>query len=118
MAPEVIEGKDHTHALDFWSLGVVAYEFLTGALPFNDSTPDKVFKRILDRQIKFPKIGYEEGEISPEAHDFINKLLTIDPVKRLGVKSINEIKKHAFFKDIDWSNLMDSEPPFKPTGRD
>lgn len=49
MAPEVIEGKDHTHALDFWSLGVVAYEFLTGALPFNDDSPDKVFKRILAR---------------------------------------------------------------------
>lgn len=49
MAPEVIQGKDHTYALDFWSLGVVAYEFLTGGLPFNDETPEKVFKKILDR---------------------------------------------------------------------
>ena len=43
MAPEVIKGEEHTHSLDFWSLGVVAYEFLTGSLPFNDQSPEKVF---------------------------------------------------------------------------
>jgi serine/threonine protein kinase len=34
MAPEVIEGAENTKALDFWSLGVIVYEFLTGGLPF------------------------------------------------------------------------------------
>ena len=42
----------------------------------------------------------------------------MDPKKRLGYKNINEIKKHPFFKDIDWEHLMESEPPFKPVGRD
>ena len=57
MAPEVILGQDHSIALDFWSLGVIAYEFLTGALPFNDETPEKVFKKILAKEMKFPNIG-------------------------------------------------------------
>ena len=79
MAPEVIQGEDHTPSLDFWSLGVITYEFLTGALPFNDETPEKVFKRILSRDIKFPTIGRDEDEMTPEAHDLINKLLNSDP---------------------------------------
>jgi len=54
MAPEVIKGEEHTFALDFWSLGVITYEFLTGKLPFNDDTPEKVFKKILNRDIVFP----------------------------------------------------------------
>ncbi|CDW79969.1 kinase superfamily protein isoform 1 [Stylonychia lemnae] len=118
MAPEVIQGKDHTYVLDFWSLGVVAYEFLTGGLPFNDESPEKVFKRILNRQLTFPEIGTDDGQITPQAFDFINRLLTSDPANRLGAKGINEIKHHPLFSDIDWENLMDSEPPFKPVGRD
>ena len=46
MAPEVINGEENTKALDFWSLGVIVYEFLTGALPFSASSPIEVFKRI------------------------------------------------------------------------
>ena len=39
MAPEVIMGESVNYLLDFWSLGVIGYEFLTGNLPFNDETP-------------------------------------------------------------------------------
>ena len=39
MAPEVIKGESVNYLLDFWSLGVIGYEFLTGNLPFNDETP-------------------------------------------------------------------------------
>lgn len=39
MAPEVIKGESVNYTLDFWSLGVIGYEFLTGNLPFNDETP-------------------------------------------------------------------------------
>lgn len=118
MAPEVIKGEEHTFALDFWSLGVITYEFLTGKLPFNDDTPEKVFKKILNRDIVFPQIGYEEGEISPNAFDFINKLLSIYPKQRLGYQSIEEIKRHPFFDGVDWDHIMEVEPPFKPQGRD
>jgi serine/threonine protein kinase len=77
-----------------------------------------VFRRILSREIKFPKVGREEDEMTPEAHDLINKLLTTDPQKRLGYKNINEIKKHPFFAEIDWDHIMEEEAPFKPVGRD
>lgn len=51
IAPEVIKQQEHTFRVDFWSLGIVTYELLTGALPFNDDTPEKIFKNILRRQI-------------------------------------------------------------------
>jgi serine/threonine protein kinase len=60
MAPEVIEGLENTKALDFWSLGVIVYEFLTGGLPFSASTPFDVFKRIKARDIKYPPVGRGE----------------------------------------------------------
>ena len=54
----------------------MAFEFLTGALPFNDETPEKVFKNIRDRNFKFwPKIGTEDGMITKEAEDLIKGLL-------------------------------------------
>ena len=71
MAPEVIKGEENTYALDFWSLGVIAFEFLTGWLPFNAKTSDLVFEKILKRELEYPKIGTEDGEISKEAFDFI-----------------------------------------------
>jgi serine/threonine protein kinase len=57
----VLKGENHTFRLDLWSLGVIIYEFLTGALPFNDESPEKIFKKILERDIKYPPIGTEEG---------------------------------------------------------
>ena len=49
MAPEVISQNKVDFMLDFWSLGVIAFEFLTGILPFNDDTPEKVFSNILHK---------------------------------------------------------------------
>lgn len=65
IAPEVLKGEAHTSALDLWSFGVIVFEFLTGALPFNDETPEKVFKNILDRNFKiWPKVGNDGSGIS------------------------------------------------------
>lgn len=119
IAPEVLRGEPHTFRLDYWSLGVIVYELMTGALPFNADTPEEVFKNTLQRRIKYPPIGRGEGQISPEAHDFIERLLCLDPMKRLGSNGIGEIKSHAFFKDVDFKGLLD-EPSkfFIPLGKD
>jgi serine/threonine protein kinase len=46
IAPEVLKGQKHTFCLDFWSLGIIVYEFLTGSLPFHDNTADQIFANI------------------------------------------------------------------------
>ena len=58
-----------------------------------------------DRNFKW--IGYDEGCITPEAKDIIEKLLTIDRHQRLGAKGVEEIKKHAFFKGIESREYVD-----------
>ena len=48
----------------------------------------------------------------------MDKLLNLDPLKRLGSGGIVEIKEHPFFKDIKWEKIMEEPPPFVPRGRD
>lgn len=75
MAPETLTGADVSILMDFWSLGVLAIEFLTGTLPFNDESPEQIFKNIINKKIVLPQIGTEDGEVTAEAQDFIDKLL-------------------------------------------
>lgn len=111
MSPEVIEGKDHSYPVDYWSLGVIAYEMIVGALPFSGDTVEELFKNILEGKVEYPEI---DPEVWPqETDDFVRKLLDQNPKTRLGSKSIEEIKEHPFFKGIDW-NIRDPKPPYIP----
>ena len=68
MAPEVILEQKVDYMLDFWSLGIIAFEFLTGILPFNDDTPEKVLMNVLKKKIPWPtEIGTGDDSIRPEA---------------------------------------------------
>jgi len=114
MAPEVIQGQKHTRSLDLWAVGVIAYQFLVGAMPFNGSDPLEVFDSILKRQMVWPPVGREEDQMSPEAYEFIDKLLNPDPEARLGSNGWEEIKNHPFFKGVDWSRIHEETPPYVP----
>mmetsp|Transcript_11645 Transcript_11645/g.1734 ORF Transcript_11645/g.1734 Transcript_11645/m.1734 type:complete len:97 (-) Transcript_11645:293-583(-) len=56
MAPEVVTGKGYGFTADFWSLGIMVFEFLTGYLPFgeNQDDPYAIYKEICTNEIKFP----------------------------------------------------------------
>lgn len=56
--------------------------------------------------------------MSPEAFDFLNRLLCVNPKERLGSNGIAEVKEHPFFADIVWTKLMDMPAPFIPGGLD
>ena len=60
MAPEVLKGEDVSYSLDFWSLGIIGYEFFTGNLPFNDDSPEKIFHNIHNKEIEWPEAGEDE----------------------------------------------------------
>lgn len=130
IAPEIILGESHTGpALDWWSCGVLLYEFLVGIPPFNDKTRDLVFDRITNMTIDWiDEFGHEL--VSPNAKDLILKFLTKNPAERLGARSLSEIQSHPFFKGItvakyillifistigfDWENVRGRETPIKP----
>ncbi|XP_038861729.1 ribosomal protein S6 kinase alpha-4-like isoform X2 [Salvelinus namaycush] len=117
MAPEIIRGKSgHGKSVDWWSLGILMFELLTGASPFTlegeRNSQSEVSKRILRCEPPFPSM------IGVVAQDLLRKLLVKDPHKRLGSgpRGAEDIKSHAFFKGLSWSDLAEKKvvSPFKP----
>ena len=122
MAPEVMnrQGSGYTRMVDWWSVGALLYEMLTGATPFagprNSLNRRKVEQNILDGNFKIPR------HVSIDAGNLIKALLKRAIFKRLGFNGASEIKQHDFFKAIDWQKVQNKEyePPFIPkvTGAD
>ncbi|CAD8102568.1 unnamed protein product [Paramecium primaurelia] len=113
--PEVICGLSISNfSIDWWAFGVIAYEFLVGIPPFNDSSIPKVFENIMNRTIEWPEIGNGEDMMSQEAYDLINSLLEPQFHKRFGHKGAEEVKCHKFFNGIDWNNIRNQEAPMIP----
>ena len=113
MAPEVILGKGHGMQVDWWSLGAVGVDLLTGSPPFLGSNTAKIRKRICEQKLSLPYY------LGPDAKDLLIRLLRKDPKKRLGgttPKDLLALKKHRFFRKIDWARLEKREPeaPIRP----
>ncbi|KAF9589302.1 hypothetical protein IFM89_022372 [Coptis chinensis] len=86
LAPEMVENKAHDYAVDNWTLGVLCYEFLYGAPPFEAENTRDTFKRILKVDLSFPPTP----EVSTEAKNLISRLLVKDSTKRLSLLKILE----------------------------
>ncbi|CAL8999362.1 unnamed protein product [Prunus brigantina] len=108
IAPEIITGAGHTSAVDWWALGILIYEMLYGYTPFRGKTRQKTFANILHKDLKFP------GSISAslQAKQLMYRLLHRDPKNRLGSQEgANEIKRHPFFKGVNWALVRCMKPP-------
>lgn len=120
IAPEVIRGNGHTAAVDWWTLGILIYEMLFGTTPFKGSNSNETFCNILKNEVTFNNNnngnnGNHNVEISRNCKDLIKKLLCKNEAKRLGSKmGAADIKRHPFFKKIQWSFLRNQEPPLIP----
>ncbi|KAJ3697699.1 hypothetical protein LUZ61_001404 [Rhynchospora tenuis] len=112
LAPEILLGTGHGASADWWSVGVILFELIVGLPPFNAEHPQMIFDNILNRKIPWPRVP---EEISQEAADLIDRLLTEDPHLRLGAKGASEVKQHVFFKDINWDTLARQKAAFVPS---
>lgn len=109
LAPELLLNQGYTRSVDWWTLGILLYEMLTGLPPFYDDDVPTMYRKILQNELKFPT--WLENT---DAQDLLIKLIQKDPSKRLNDAQL--IKNHSFFKDIDWQKLLSKNylPPFKP----
>ncbi|KAE8723967.1 putative serine/threonine protein kinase IREH1 [Hibiscus syriacus] len=112
LAPEILLGTGHGATADWWSVGVILFELIVGIPPFNAEHPQTIFDNILNRNIPWPSVP---DEMSLEAHDLIDRLLTEDPNQRLGARGASEVKQHVFFKDINWDTLARQKAAFVPS---
>ena len=111
IAPEVIRGKGHTGAVDWWTLGIFMYEMLFGTTPFKGRDRKKTFANVLKKDVKF----LDTQPISSNCKSLIKKLLIKDEAKRLGSKTgASDIKNHSFFKNTQWALLRHQQPPMIP----
>ncbi|CAI5735339.1 unnamed protein product [Peronospora destructor] len=106
LAPEQITGEGHNIAADYWALGVLMYEMLTGATPFNRENENDL--EILNDIASFhpDHLSWPE-HTSAELKNIIKKLLSPDLTHRLGYSEVRAsacepIKKHAFFTGTSW----------------
>ncbi|CAG5116714.1 unnamed protein product, partial [Candidula unifasciata] len=118
VAPELLLAMNKSHSqfsygteIDWWSLGVCAFEMLFGRTPFTDDDSSKVstYANIMDykKALKFPV----DSDVSPEARDFIKKLLT-NSEDRL---SWPDIQAHPFFSDISWNTIRKGDACYVPS---
>jgi len=113
LSPEIITGEGHNRMSDWWSYGTLVYEMLFGIPPFFAENVEKMYELITKSDLRFPK----KFKVSDEAKDLVGKLLIKNQKERFGINGgFDEIKKHPFFKDIDFKALEAKkiEAPFKP----
>lgn len=111
LAPELLLGQGYTKAVDWWTLGVLFYEMLTGLPPFYDQNTNTMYHKIVKDPLTFP------ADMDREAKSLISGLLDRDPQHRLGSRGAAEIKGHPFFHQIDWKYLLNKKyaAPFLPS---
>uniref|UniRef100_A0A8C6UB92 cGMP-dependent protein kinase n=1 Tax=Neogobius melanostomus TaxID=47308 RepID=A0A8C6UB92_9GOBI len=115
VAPEIILNKGHDISADYWSLGILMYELLTGSPPFTGTDPMKTYNIILKGidMIVFPK------KITKNALNLIKKLCKDNPCERLGnlKNGVKDIQKHKWFEGFNWEGLKKGTltPPIIPT---
>lgn len=89
LAPEVLDRSGHSYPADWWTLGILTYEMIIGAPPFNSISNDrkKMYDRICKGRVWFPnaeEAKFHGIEMSDECKDFIVSLMTKDVGARLG----------------------------------
>eukprot|EP00096_Caligus_rogercresseyi_P000213 TRINITY_DN1056_c0_g1_i3.p1 TRINITY_DN1056_c0_g1~~TRINITY_DN1056_c0_g1_i3.p1 ORF type:complete len:574 (-),score=180.06 TRINITY_DN1056_c0_g1_i3:275-1996(-) len=114
VAPEVILNKGHDVSADYWSLGVLMFELLTGTPPFTGTDPMKTYNVILKGidAVEFPR------GVSPRARELIKKLCRDAPAERLGYSlgGVRDVMRHKWFDGFNWDGLRvrSLSPPIKP----
>ncbi len=108
LAPELILRQAYGESVDWWALGVLIFEMITGWPPWESENRKVLFDKILAEPVPL-----SHPNLSADAKDLIKKMLRKRPEDRI---KPDDIRKHPFFASIDFEKLMAKEvpAPFKP----
>ncbi|XP_069588563.1 microtubule-associated serine/threonine-protein kinase 3-like [Ranitomeya imitator] len=111
VAPEVLLLEGYGRPIDWWAIGIILYKFLTGHVPFKGRCTKDIFYRIVTDDIT---LKFKNFALHPDAENIITQLLRKNPRRRLGTGGANEIKSHPFLSKLDFENLQNQKPQFRP----
>ena len=106
-SPEMLNNSSSGAFTDLWALGVIVYQIVAGEVPWKGNQEMQIFQQILKRNVEFP------NNMPLEAVDLIDKLLQLNPLKRLGFGGANSginfdaLKNHEFFKQLNFKRIKD-----------
>lgn len=119
LAPELITGEGHGYASDYWALGVLLFQCLTGKTPFRDkSSVGGTYSNIMYRKVRWPHGAWER--MSEEVVDLLARLLEPKVEDRIGGNgpdaAFETLKQHPWFAKhgVDWDKLYDEPGPYVP----
>ncbi|VDD83199.1 unnamed protein product [Mesocestoides corti] len=129
IAPEILRSESYSFSVDWWALGVLMFEMVSGRSPWegvgvsnnpDHNTEDYLFQVILTKPIRYPR------SISVQASNILQRFLnkaSLDPVERLGCppnSNFADIQNQPFFRSIDWVALEQKrvQPPYRPEKAD
>ncbi|KAJ3300473.1 serine/threonine protein kinase psk1 [Borealophlyctis nickersoniae] len=121
MAPEVLDEKaPYDKAVDYWSLGIMLYDMLTGCPPFTGNNKKKIMDAIVKKKLTCPNYMTSFAKDICGKTPIVNtQLLKKNPKQRLGSCNAGAAaaKKHSFFRKINWTKMAAREitPPITPT---
>lgn len=111
ICPEMLNTGNHTRMVDFYQIGALLFELLTGLPPNYSNDKQQMFERIANEKVQVP------AHVSPAARLILTGLLEKDPERRLGFENgFSDLKRNAFFDDLNWDRLLQRSRygPLKP----
>ncbi|KAL1908478.1 serine/threonine-protein kinase dbf2 [Sporothrix stenoceras] len=113
MAPEVLRGEEYDFTVDYWSLGCMLFEALTGFPPFAGATPDETWRNLKHWRDVLKRPVWEDPNyfLSNRTWNFITTCIN-SRSKRFS--RIDDIYQHQYFAEVEWETLRASKAPFVP----
>ncbi|CAK7214393.1 serine/threonine-protein kinase dbf2 [Sporothrix eucalyptigena] len=113
MAPEVLRGEEYDFTVDYWSLGCMLFEALTGFPPFAGATPDETWRNLKHWREVLKRPVWEDPNyfLSNRTWNFITTCIN-SRSKRFS--RIDDIYQHQYFAEVEWETLRASKAPFVP----
>eukprot|EP00825_Cyclidium_porcatum_P004679 TRINITY_DN12214_c0_g1_i2.p1 TRINITY_DN12214_c0_g1~~TRINITY_DN12214_c0_g1_i2.p1 ORF type:complete len:302 (-),score=55.45 TRINITY_DN12214_c0_g1_i2:17-922(-) len=110
LAPEILLKQGHGKCVDWWTLGCIIYEMITGLPPYYSSNRQKLFENIKTQPITLTH------NVSPALRSLFEGLFEKKVQQRLGFNGAADVKAHPWFEKVDWKSLLEKKikPPFIP----
>jgi serine/threonine protein kinase len=112
MSPEMLNGEPYSYGIDYYSLGAVLFEMVTGLPPFYSTDQNEMFQNCLSKELEYPS-----EYISPQLSDLLKLMLNKYQKSRITKGQTDTLKNHPWCKDVDWQAVYEKKtiPPFTPS---